>query len=73
MPHGHPLRTQHSSIVMSRSYGTLGIVLGYDDEVDSADVFSADQQELLDLIENQDVNEVREFFARRPSFDASRG
>lgn len=80
----HPLRTQHSSIVMSSSnankksrrkycYGTLGIVLGYDDEVDSVDVFSADQQELLDLIENRDVNEVREFFARRPSFDASRG
>lgn len=48
-------------------------LLGYDDAVDSGDVFSAEQQELLDLIERQDVNEVREFFARGPAFDVSRG
>ena len=47
--------------------------LGYDDAVDSGDVFNAEQQELLDLIEKQDVNEVREFFARGPTFDVSRG
>lgn len=52
---------------------TPNIRLGYDDEVDSGDVFNAEQQELLDLIERQDVNEVREFFARGPTFDVSRG
>lgn len=48
-------------------------LFGYDDEVDGGDVFSAEQQELLDLIERQDVNEVEEFFARGPPFDVSRG
>lgn len=47
--------------------------LGYDDVVDSGDLFSAEQKELLDLIEQQDVNEVREFFAQGPAFDVSRG
>ena len=46
---------------------------GYDDEVDTGDIFNAEQQELLDLIEKEDVNEVREFFARGPTFDVSRG
>ena len=52
---------------------TPSTLLGYNDEVDSGGVFSAEQQELLDLIERQDVNEVREFFARGPAFDVSRG
>lgn len=39
--------------------------------VDSGDLFSAEQKELLDLIEQQDVNEVREFFAQGPAFDVS--
>lgn len=46
---------------------------GYDDEVDTGDIFNAEQQELLDLIEKEDVNEVREFFARGLTFDVSRG
>lgn len=48
-------------------------LLGYDDVVDSSDVFSAEQKQLLDLIEKQVVNEVREFFARGPAFDVSQG
>ena len=53
--------------------GTPSLLLGYDDEVDTGDIVSAEQQELLDLIEKQDVNEVREFFARGPAVDVSRG
>ncbi|XP_078355677.1 short transient receptor potential channel 5-like, partial [Oculina patagonica] len=52
---------------------TPSTLFGYDDEVDSGDVFSGEQQELLDLIERQDVAEVKEFFARAPAFDVSRG
>ena len=46
---------------------------GYDDVVDCGDLFSAEQKELLDLIEKQDVNEVRQFFAQGPAFDVSKG
>ena len=47
---------------------------GYDDVVDCGDLqFSAEQKELLDLIEKQDVNEVREFFTQGPAFDMSGG
>ena len=49
------------------------VALGYDDVVDSGDLFSAEQKELLDLIEKEDVDEVREFFAKGPAFDVSRG
>ena len=48
-------------------------LLGYDDVVDSSDVFSAEQKEHFDLIEKQGVNKVREFFARGPVFDVSQG
>ena len=57
----------------SRASGAPSTVLGYDDEVDTGDIFNVEQQELLDLIEKEDVNEVREFFARGPTFDVSRG
>ena len=48
-------------------------LLGYDDVVDSSDVFGAEQKEHFDLIEKQGVYKVREFFARGPVFDASQG
>ena len=56
-----------------RASETPSTLLGYDDELDTGDVFNAEQQELLDLIEKHDVNEVKEFFARGPTFDVSRG
>ena len=46
---------------------------GCDDVVDCGDLFSAEQKELLNLIEKQDVNEVRQFFAQGPAFDVSKG
>ena len=56
-----------------RASGAPSTFLGYDDEVDTGHIFNAEQKELLNLIEKEDVNEVREFFARGPAFDVSRG
>ena len=47
--------------------------LGYDDVVDSGELFSSEQKKLLDLIEKQDVNEVREFLAHGPAIDLNGG
>lgn len=38
----------------------------YNDEFDTGDIFTSEQQELLNLIEKQDANEVRGFFNRCP-------